>query len=473
VVISANPSFRDPSGSCWSQDGRIFRHLVTGADAELDHFLGTAPARQWMEDGRLVKTRSLARTEFPGGEAQAPAGGSLYEHERIDFPSYPYEWAPDMLHAAGLLTAQLAAEALPHGYGLKDATPYNVLFRGSTPVFIDVPSFEKRVPGDPIWKPYAQFVRTFLLPLLAYRTWGIPLADCFTTRRDGVEPEFLYRWCGWARRLRPVFLSLVSMPVWLSRPGEASAPYRDRTQEDPAKARFILDMTLKRLPRLLAKVQPAADRASTWSDYMSTHSYNDAAFKLKESFVREALAEARPARVLDVGANTGHFSALAASAGASVVAVDSDVQCVGGIWRRAQTQGLDILPLVVDFSRPSPALGWRNREQPSFLARARGSFDAVLMLAVLHHLLVTERIPLEAVLEVAAEITRDYLLVEFVAPEDPMFIRIARGREHLHAGLNVQVFEHACRGHFDILRSTRVGESHRWLYWLRKRERPL
>ena len=97
--------------------------------------------------------------------------------------------------------------------------------------------------------------------------------------------------------------------------------------------------------------------------------------------------------------------------------------------------------------------------------------DAVLMLAVLHHLLVTERIPLEAVLEAAAEITRDYLLVEFVAPEDPMFIRIARGREHLHAGLNLQVFENACRNHFDILRSTRVGEGHRWLYWLRKRER--
>ena len=68
VVMAVNPSFRDPSGSCWSQEGRIFRHLVTGADAELDLFLGTALARQWMGDGRLVKTWTLPRAEFPGGE---------------------------------------------------------------------------------------------------------------------------------------------------------------------------------------------------------------------------------------------------------------------------------------------------------------------------------------------------------------------------------------------------------------------
>jgi hypothetical protein len=248
-----------------------------------------------------------------------------------------------------------------------------VLFRGSQPVFIDVPSFEKRAVGDPMWKPYAQFVRTFLLPLLACRTWGDTLAGCFITRRDGLEPEQLFRRCGWLQRLRPPFLGLVTLPAWLSRSGEAQGTYRERLMADAAKARFILEMTLKRLPRLLDQTQPRPKRASTWSDYMATHSYNDDAFKLKESFVREALAEARPDWVLDVGANTGHFSALAASAGASVVALDSDVQCVDGIWRRARAQNLDILPLVVDFARSSPALGWRNREQPSFLERARGS----------------------------------------------------------------------------------------------------
>ena len=139
------------------------------------------------------------------------------------------------------------------------------------------------------------------------------------------------------------------------------------------------------------------------------------------------------------------------------------------LWRRSHDQDLDILPLVVNMARPSPALGWRNRECASFLERARGGFDMVMMLAVLHHLLVSERIPLDEVLDLAAEMTTDYLLIEWVAPEDEMFRRIARGRDHLHAGLNTVAFETACRTRFEILRSIRIGGNHRWLYWLRKR----
>src|SRR5207249_3979296 len=109
-----------------------------------------------------------------------------------------------------------------------------------------------------------------------------------------------------------------------------------------------------------------------------------------------------------------------------------DPAVVGATWRRARAEQLDLLPLVVDLAQPTPATGWDNREWPGFLERARGQFDAVLMLAVLHHLLVTERVPLPAILALAAALTRDLAIIEFVAPEDPMFRRLARGREGLH-----------------------------------------
>ena len=128
-------------------------------------------------------------------------------------------------------------------------------------------------------------------------------------------------------------------------------------------------------------LRPAARKQSTWSDYMETHSYDDPAFAAKEKFVREALAEFKPGRVLDAGANTGHFSEMAAQDGAAVVAIDLDEVCVGEIWRRAREKKLNILPLVVNLARPTPAAGWRNQECPSFLDRARGSFDGVLMIA--------------------------------------------------------------------------------------------
>jgi hypothetical protein len=160
---------------------------------------------------------------------------------------------------------------------------------------------------------------------------------------------------------------------------------------------------------------------------------------------------------------------LAAQRGASVVAVDSDPAVVGTIWRQAHAQNLDVLPLVVDLTRPTPAIGWRNQECDSFLQRAHGHFDMVLMLAVLHHMLVTERVPLEELLSLAAELTRDYLLIEFVAPADPMFRRIVRGREELYSHLTFERFEATAAPRFELVKSLRIEGLHRCLYLLRLR----
>ncbi len=261
--------------------------------------------------------------------------------------------------------------------------------------------------------------------------WDLSLADIFFTHRDGLEPEEIYRWCGPLERFKPRTLSLVSIPAWLSRKADPDDQkiYQPHLLADAEKARFILESLFHRLERTLNSLRPATQKKSVWSDYMATHSYDDPAFAAKEKFVAEALREFKPARVLDAGANTGHFSALAAQAGAAVVAVDLDAACVGAIWRRAGEQKLNILPLVVNLAHPSPALGWRNGECPSFLDRATGAFDGELMLALIHHLLVTERIPLEEILRLAYDVTNSLLVMEFVDPKDEMFRRLTRGRE--------------------------------------------
>jgi ribosomal protein L11 methylase PrmA len=201
----------------------------------------------------------------------------------------------------------------------------------------------------------------------------------------------------------------------------------------------------------------------------SNNNYSADQFDAKQQFVKEALEQNRPGAVLDVGCNTGHFSAMAAQSGARVVSLDYDPVVVGQVWRAARKQKLNILPLVVNLTRPSPGIGWRNQECAPFLERARGRFDLVLMLAVIHHMLVTERVPLADILEMAAELTRDLLVIEFIAPNDSMFQRLVRGREELHKDLTPAVFEAAFRKHFDQVRVQHVEGSTRWLYLLRKR----
>lgn len=91
----------------------------------------------------------------------------------------------------------------------------------------------------------------------------------------------------------------------------------------------------------------------------------------------------------------------------------------------------------------------------------------MLMLAVLHHLVVTDGIPLAEVVDLAAELTRDRLLIEYVGPTDPMFRTIARGRDHLHAHLTVELFEAACRKRFRVLDSTELRSGRR-LYLMQR-----
>jgi 2-polyprenyl-3-methyl-5-hydroxy-6-metoxy-1,4-benzoquinol methylase len=395
------------------------------------------------------------------------------EHERIPFQSFPYEWPPEMLHAAARLTLDLAETLLEDSLGLKDATPYNVLFRGPDPVFVDVLSFERRNPDDPIWLPYAQFVRTFLLPLLVSKSFGIRLDQLLGGRRDGLEPEEVYRLCGPLRKIMPPFLTLVSMPKWLASRHDQDdlTIYQSKTLHNPEKARYILETLFSRLRRILNSLEPTGGGSSAWSDYMtSNNNYTEHQLGAKRRFVEWVMAEFHPKRVLDVGCNTGHFSAIAAREGASVVAIDNDPVVVGEAWRQAYAERLDILPLIVDLTRPSPAIGWRNNECPSFLDRSSGAFDGVLMLAVIHHMLVSERIPLDEIIDLAAELTTDILVIEFIGPDDSMFRRLARGRDHLFAYLTTELFENSFKRKFNIMRCERLAGTSRWLYLLCKRE---
>jgi 2-polyprenyl-3-methyl-5-hydroxy-6-metoxy-1,4-benzoquinol methylase len=259
------------------------------------------------------------------------------------------------------------------------------------------------------------------------------------------------------------------MPTWLKGKAQAEGGrlYESRRMDNPEKARFILESLLKRMERTLDSLKPKGRAGSGWADYMETHSYSEPAFAEKEKFVDQALREARPKRVLDMGANTGHFTLRAAKAGAEVVAIDIDPACAGRIWQHARQEKVNVLPLVVNVARPTPALGWRNGECASFLERSRGAFDCVLMLAVVHHLLVTEGIPLEEILQLVSELTTRWLVIEFVGPQDEMFRQLTRGREALHAGLSEKKFEEFCAEHFDIVRSLPLAGKARRMYFLK------
>ena len=464
-------SFRDPAGRLIRRGDSLVRAVYPSGLANLKAFQSSATVGRLSAEGRFIAAEEVGSplaAELKR-ELSLPDDAVVLRHERVSFPCYAYEWPAEMLAAAAELTLDLAEGLLEEGLGLKDATPFNVLFRGPQAVFVDVLSVESRTPGDPVWRAYAQFVRTFLLPLVAYRHFHLGPDQVFTGRREGLAPEDVYRMSGPLRRLLPPILGFATVPTWLASRSEARGPqlYKARHTE-PEKARFILRSRLRGLRKAVRRACGSAT-SSHWTGYAdSLPSYSEEQERAKKEFVRRWLEEERPQSLLDIGCNTGEYSVEAAAAGGRVVALDADAAVAGRLYRRASAGGLPILPLVVNIAQPSPATGWLNHECPSFLERARGQFDAVLMLAVLHHLMVTERVPLEAVLDLAADLTRDWLLIEFIAPRDPMFRRIVHGREELHADLDRSRFEAAAQRRFRIARSLALPASERTLYLLRR-----
>ena len=465
-------SFRDPGGRVVRHGERILRFVGAWGEADFTTFLGSNVAQGLVTEGKVVSSRVLNGSER--AEAEAELGLStpvrlVIEHELIRFPSYPYEWCPQMLYEAGMLTVDMAMALLEEGLGLKDATPYNILFRGPRPVFIDVLSIEKRDPLDAIWLPYAQFIRTFCIPLLINKQLSLPIHDLLIGRRDGLEPEEVRNWLGTRSSMAPGVFSTITIPAFLGRFSKKSpSVYAPRKSASAEQAAFTLKMHFRRAKRLLKKSRPSAERHSEWSDYDTNNTYDASQTARKEEIIRSTVEEFGCRNVLDVGCNTGRFSIAALRGGAcDVVATDRDPAVIDRVFQHASEKGLPILPLVVNFARPSSALGWRNSEELAFFSRAAGKFDCVMALAFIHHMLVSERVPLPEFIGAMADLTTNIAIIEFVAPEDEMFQLLLRGRGELHRGLNAEVFEQEAGRRFEIVRTHVSGENRR-VYVLRK-----
>jgi SAM-dependent methyltransferase len=462
-------TFRDPSGSLFDVDGRILRVVRGSAAPAFQALLASEVVRSLVAKGALAGTRSLARADVPESLRSMP--GDWFEHDRIGFVSVPAEWSAAMLADAALHTLDLNEELLRHGYLLKDATPANILFEGARPVFVDVPSIEPLQAGQKLWIARHQFETTFLLPLLACLDAGYPIQWSLADPARGLSHEQLASLFGPRRWLSADRIRHVALAAAL---GGAGAGGKNRGavatgtgKGDLEKSRFILAHSLKGLRKAVAKLATRIEqRHSHWSAYAGSRAhYADADLKAKRDFVERVVQRAGARWVLDVGANTGEFSEMAA-AHSNVVGIDLDEVSVSAIHARARASARAIQALVVDLSQPTPACGWRNAERKSFLQRAAGRFDLVLMLAVGHHLRVTAGVPLEQILETGLQLGSGSLLFEFVPTPDPMFAAIARGREALYADNTVETCEAllAARGHIELKERLPNG---RTLFWVR------
>ena len=451
-------SFRDPSGFVFTREGVLYRQVDSSFADHYDHLMASGLYGTLVEEGLL-----LPHEEIDVAHAAADGAHRVLRPQLVPFVSYPYEWCFGQLKDAALATLRIQHRALEHGMSLRDASAYNIQFVDGRPVLIDTLSFERLSEGRP-WVAYRQFCQHFLAPLALMSYRDVRLGQLARVHMDGVPLDLAAELLPRRARLRiPVLLHLFLHARSQSRhQADPAAVASRRAHPFPLRAFQGLVESLERGVRRMAW-----DPARTpWARYYSeADSYSPDALAHKQRVVEAYLDEGRPSSVWDLGANTGVFSGLAARRGARVVAFDADPGAVELHYRAVVRDGeKQVLPLLVDLTNPSPAIGWANRERASLLDR--GPADMALALALVHHVAIGNNVPLDRLAGFLAE-TCTLLAIEFVPKTDPKVQLLLASREDVFPDYSVEGFEKAFTGKFSILRRDTLPGSDRVLYLMR------
>jgi len=457
-VSSYEPgSFRDPGSAVFTAGGKILRGLSGPAAADYDRLTRTSFFSRLMASGQIVAT-----TEHEGDAPLSPRGGAwarVLEHERVPVVSYPYEWPFAMLREAAALQLEVLEAALDENISLKDGTAYNVQFFGSRPMFIDVGSFE---PASGPWPGYRQFCQTMLFPLMIQAYLGVPFQPLLRGDVDGLKPSDVAGMFSGLRRLRKGVLRNVTLHSMLERRVSTGS---ERVKTELRASGFSTDVakaTVRNLAKLVGGLE-VRRRRSTWSDYRDTCSYSDADAAAKQAFVRSALAAGESGLVLDLGANDGAYSRLAAEQADYVVAVDADEMVIDALYRRLRSEGKqNILPLVMNLVDPSGGIGWRNRERAAFVDRVRP--DVLLALALVHHVAIAGNVPLGEVVSWLRSFG-GRVVVEFVHVDDVQVKRLLANKPPgLFNDYRREAFEQLLAEQFLVHEQQRLPNGTRTLY---------
>jgi len=452
-------SFRDPSGFLFTQGGTLYRQINKGYSEHYELLMSSGLYEELVEAVQLIPHASSDRAPL------APVDAYLcIQPEPLSFVSYPYEWCFSQLKDAALLTLDIQRRALEKGMVLKDASAYNVQFHRGKPIFIDTLSFEKWTEGSP-WAAYGQFCRHFLAPLAMATSPGT-LPSVLRTHLDGIPLDAARRALPWRSRFSAgLQLHLFMHARSVTRHAKPSKALVKKSRGVAFSRRSLTNLN-DSLVRTVSAMR-APSEPTYWADYYSRTNYTPKAESHKAALLAQWLEKIGPKSVWDFGANTGRYSKIAAEHAEHVLAFDNDMGSVEGHYlsTRALPHGC-ITPLFQDLTNPSPALGWGHQERDSL--RDRGPCDALLALALVHHLALGNNVPLQRIFSFFASLTT-HLIVEFIPKGDEQVDVLLATREDVFANYDEAGFEAGFSAHFKQEERAPLADSKRTLYWLRAR----
>jgi ribosomal protein L11 methylase PrmA len=454
----SHSSFRDPSGFIFTHNGVLYRQINECYAKDFTRLMQSGLYEKLVKAGLLVP-----HTET---DLLAPEPGLAFkviQPERVPFISYPYEWSFSMLKDAALATLSIQKRALKAAMSLKDASAYNIQFFNGKPTLIDTLSFEEYREGSP-WSAYRQFCQHFLAPLALMVHTDIRLNQLLRVYIDGIPLDLASRLLPLKTRFNFGLLTHIHLHAQAQK-RYAGKPVSDK-QVAGGMNRQSFTGLIESLEATIRKLEWKPS-GTAWGDYYNITNYSDAAFLQKKELISTWATQVKPGLIWDLGGNTGIFSRMASREGAYTVSFDIDPAAVETNYIEVKNNKEKlILPLVLDLTNPSPAIGWDNLEREAF--GERGPADLVMALALIHHLVIGNNVPLNQAVSFFQK-QGNWLIIEFIPKDDSQVQLMLQSRKDIFSEYNQAQFEAEFSKYFDIREKVNIEETVRILYLMQSK----
>lgn len=445
-------SFRDPDSVLIFDNDYYYRGISDNYQTHYKHFKSSGLKEKLISENLIIE---FDEVEDKDGILKQGFSNFFLRTKRIPFVSYPSEWSFSQYKDSSLLTLKICQIALQYGMILKDASAYNIQFHGNRPVLIDLTSFEIYENGSP-WKAYYQFCKHFLAPLYLSSKKNFHIQKLVGYFIDGIPLK--------------TAVSLCSIKDFINWGFLIHLYFHSKIENVEVDENRIIKLKPNNLENILTHLSSIIRNLkwnppkTIWGNYNNANTYNIADKDAKANIIREYIQGLENVKIaVDIGANDGTYSEILTSNGIYTIAIDMDEVAIESSYLKSKKElNKLLLPLHVNFSNPTPAIGWNNEERKAFLERLQG-VGLIQALAVIHHLVISDDIHFEKIASLLSECCK-FLIIEFIHVDDVQVKRLLLAKPHHKTYYNQENFELAFRQKFRLLKKSPVSEMSRELY---------
>jgi len=459
-------SYKDSAARVVLQEGVYYRYIFNEYKKEYHNLMQSGLYEALSSKGYLI---SHSEIDYEGGDTNVY---KLLVPEQILFQSYPFCWSYTQWRKAIITYLEINKIALKYGMILKDATPFNFYFKEGRAILLDTSSFEFFKEGAP-WLAYKQFCTEFLSPIALMHYNGQIWSGMVKANLKGLPLNFVSKQLPLKSWFNLTCLLHIHMHAKYANT-EASVQ-EENTRKSKVQEGFTKEKLLSLLDMILSTAKnwkQAYNIDKHWQGYYKNDIESPIYLNQKEEIIKNWLKDVKPKTVIDLGANTGRFSLLAAKEVQQVIALESDYNCVDAI-EIAIDEGKvkNIVVQQMDLSETTPSFGVLEKEYSSIFKRLSNihlSPSLVMALAIVHHLHISNFLSFAQIAELLAKFNSKYLIVEFVPIQDSKVQLLIKNKQKDFSPYTQENFIAALLQYFRLMEIKKIEGSDRELLLLEK-----